>query len=406
MNFTARSDIAATPGNRRWSLAAVISAVTVFGVTIGLAGPLMSLTLEGRGVEATLNGLNAGTAFIGVILGPLLTPLGVRVFGLRNFLLSCFAIDFAVFPMMHVFDSVAAWFILRVMLGMVGASIFAASEAWITILAGNAARGRITGIYAASLSAGFACGPLVLSLTGIEGWSPFIVGSAITALASVPLLAVGTSVNDLGRGRGRSPLRMFAKAPLLLLAVAMFGLYEQSLLALLPVWGVRIGLSRTVAATSLSAIFIGAIMLQWPFGLLSDRVDRLTALRTCGAIALCGAILLATMMLPTPALFCLLFVWGGSAAAIYPVALSMAGDRFQGSEMMAFNAAIIIAYGLGSLIGPTLGGLAIDLGGPNGLPDLFILLFAAFLLATLSAPRSGRRPVALKVSPPAKAGDP
>jgi MFS family permease len=387
MNVSAHPDIAAAPGNRSWSLAAIIAAVTVFGVTIGLAGPLMSLTLEGRGVEATLNGLNAGTAFLGVILGPLLTPRCVRLFGLRNFLLTCFAIDFAVFPMMRVFDSVAAWFILRVVLGMVGSSIFTASEAWITILAGNAARG----IYAASLSAGFACGPLVLSLTGIEGWLPFIVGNAITALACVPLLAVGNSANDLGRGRGRSPLRMFGKAPLLLLTVALFGLYEQSLLALLPVWGVRIGLSRTVAATSLSAIFIGAILLQWPVGLLSDRVGRFTALRACGAIALCGAILLATMTLSTPALFCLLFLWGGSAAAIYPVALSMAGDRFQGSEMMAVNAAMIIAYGLGSLIGPTLGGLAIDLGGPAGLPQLFILLFAAFLLATLFAPRAGRR---------------
>jgi MFS family permease len=391
MNVSAWPDTEAAPANRGWSLAAVIAAVTVFGVTIGLAGPLLSLTLEARGVQATLNGLNAGTTFLGVILGPLLTPRGVRLLGLRNFLLVCFAIDFTIFPMMHVFDSVTAWFILRVLLGMAGSSIFTASEAWITILAGKTARGRILGIYAASLSAGFACGPLVLSLTGIEGWLPFIAGNTITLLACMPLLAVGPSANDLGRGRGRSPLRMFGKAPLLLLTVALFGLYEQSLLALLPVWGIRTGLSRTVAATSLSAIFIGAILLQWPVGLLSDRIDRLTALRACSVIALCGAILLATMTLSTPALFCLLFVWGGSAAAIYPVALSMAGDRFRGSEMMAFNAAMIIAYGLGSLIGPTLGGLAIDLAGPNGLPELFVLLFVAFLLATLGASRAGRR---------------
>jgi MFS family permease len=391
MNVSGHSDSTAATGNRSWSLAAVIAAVTVFGVTIGLAGPLMSLTLEGRGVEATLNGLNAGTTFLGVILGPLLTPRGVRLFGLRNFLLICFAVDLTVFPMMHVFDSVSSWFVLRVLLGTVGSSIFTASEAWITILAGSTTRGRILGIYAASLSAGLACGPVVLSLTGIEGWLPFIVSSAITALGCVPLLAVGNGVNDLGRGRGRSPLRMFGKAPLLLLTVAMFGLYEQSLLTLLPVWGVRTGLSRTVAATGLSAIFIGAILLQLPIGLLSDRVARLTALRTCGGIALGGAILLATMPLSTPALFCLLFLWGGSAAAIYPVALTMAGDRFQGGEMMAFNAAMIIAYGLGSLIGPTLGGLAIDLGGPGGLPELFVLLFTAFLLATFFTPPVGRR---------------
>src|ERR1700722_8290515 len=209
MNVSAHSDITAAPGNRSWSLADEIAAVTGFGVTIGLAGPLMSLTLEGRGVGATLNGLNAGTTFLGVILGPLLTPRGVRLFGLRNFLLICFAIDFTVFPLMRVFDSVSAWFFLRVLLGMVGSSIFTASEAWITILAGSTRRGRVLGIYAASLSAGLACGPVVLSLTGIDGWLPFVVSSGITGLACVPLLAVGNGVNDVGRGRGRSPLRMF-----------------------------------------------------------------------------------------------------------------------------------------------------------------------------------------------------
>jgi MFS family permease len=365
----------------------VIAAVTVFGVTIGLAGPLLSLTLEARGVGAGLNGLNAGTTFLGVILGPLLTPRGVRLLGLRNLILTCFVIDIAVFPLMRVFDSVLAWSLLRILLGMVGSSIFTASEAWITIVAGDTARGRVLGLYAASLSAGFALGPLVLSLAGIEGWLPFIVGSVITAFACVPLLAAGNGASGLGRERGGSPLRVFGKAPLLLLAVAMFGLYEQSLLSLLPVWGVRSGLSRAVAAASLSAIFIGAIMLQWPVGMVSDRFARLTALRFCGAAGLVGAALLATVPLPIPALFCLLFLWGGSAAAIYPVALSMAGDRFQGTEMVAANAAMIIAYGLGSLVGPALGGLAMELRGPQGLPELFILLFAAFLLAALSPDR-------------------
>jgi MFS family permease len=384
-----RPDVSATLANRRWSLAAVIAAVTVFGVTLGLAGPLLSLTLEARGVGAALNGLNAGTAFLGVILGPLLTPRGVRLLGLRNLLLVCFVIDIIVFPLMRVFDSVLAWALLRVLLGMVGSSIFAASEAWITILAGNAARGRVLGVYAASLSAGLALGPLVLSIAGIEGWLPFIVGSAITAFACVPLLAAGNGASGLGRERGGSPLRVFAKAPLLLLAVALFGLYEQSLLSLLPVWGVRSGLDRMVAAMSLSAIFLGAIILQWPLGMVSDRFSRVTALRTCGAVALVGATVLATISLPTPALICLLFLWGGAAAAIYPVALSMAGDRFQGAEMVAANATMIIAYGLGSLVGPALGGLAIELRGPEGLPELFILLFSAFLLATLW---SDRRP--------------
>ncbi len=385
------------PG-RRWSLAAAIAAVAVFGMSVGQGGPLLSLILESRGVDATLNGLTAGSAFIGVVLGPLLAPRLVRGVGLRRFLLAGFAADIALFPLMRVFDTLPAWFVLRVLLGMVGSSIFTASEAWITMLAGTGSRGRVLGLYAAALSAGMGTGPLLLSVTGIEGWTPFLANGAITALAGVPLLAAGGAAGDLGREGGGNPLAMFLRAPVLLLAVAMFGLYEQALMTLLPVWGVRSGFGRAMAAATLSAVFLGAIVMQFPVGLFSDRIARLGAFRLCGLGGLAGAAVLAFVPLPPALLFGLLFLWGGVAAAIYPVALSMAGDRFQGSAMVAANAAMIIAYGLGSLAGPPLGGVALDLRGPAGLPELFVVLFAAFLLATLFA-RSGPRVVVRPAGP-------
>lgn len=379
-----------SPGERRWSLAAAIGCVTVFGVGIGQGSPLLSLTLEARGVDATLNGVNAGGAFVGVMLGPLLMPRGVRLLGPRNFLLLCLGCDLVAFPMLRVFDGIAAWFAVRILLGVIGSSIFAASEAWITQLAGTASRGRVLGLYAAALSAGMAVGPLLLPLTGIAGWAPFLVNAAITALACLPLLGCTGGPGELGRERGGGPLGVFAKAPLIMLTVAMFGLYEQALLVLLPVWGVSSGLGPALASAGLSAIFLGSIALQLPIGLLSDKVPRVVVLRLCGAAGLGGAVLLAAVPASPPVLFALLFVWGGVAAGIYPVALSMAGDRFRGSEMVAANAAMIMAYGVGSLVGPPLGGLAMDLRNPNGLLGLFVALFALFLLVTLLA-RSDRR---------------
>ncbi len=377
------------PADRRWSITAAIAAVTVFGISIGQAGPLMSLTLEGRGVDATMNGLTAGSAFIGVLLGPLLTPAGIRLLGLRRFLIGCFVIEIALFPLLRVSDSLLAWALLRMTMATFGSGIFTASEAWITLLAGTASRGRVLGLYAASLSAGFATGPLLLAATGIEGWTPFVVNGAVTALAIVPLLAAGASVAGLGRERGGNPLALFRRAPMLLFAVGLFGLYEQSMMTLLPVWGVRLGLDRDLAAAAVSAVFLGAIVLQWPVGMLSDRFSRAAAFQLCGAVGIAGAVLLAVLPLGTAARFAVLFVWGGAAAAIYPVALSMAGDRFRGAEMVAANAAMIVAYGLGSLVGPPIGGFAMDARGPAGLPQMFVLLFAALLVASLVP--AGRR---------------
>ena len=102
------------------------------------------------------------------------------------------------------------------------------------------------------MSAGFGTGPLVLSLTGIEGWPPFLVNAAISALATLPLLGVGEASRGFGRERGARPLRMFARAPAILGVVAVFGLYEASLMAMLPIWGVRSGLTERWAAATLS----------------------------------------------------------------------------------------------------------------------------------------------------------
>jgi MFS family permease len=392
MPSTDASALPRAKAERRWSLAAAIASVTVFGLGVGQATPLMSLLLEMRGTSVTLNGLNAGAAFLGVIVGPLLTPRCVRLLGIRNFLLVCFALDVVLVLALKVFDSLEAWFVLRVLLGLVGSSIFASGEAWINQLAGDVGRGRIIGIYAAALSAGFGTGPLVLSVTGIEGWLPFIANAAISALAGLPLLGVGNVSRSFGRERGASPLTMFARAPLIVGVVAVFALYEAALMALLPIWGVRTGLNENLAAAALSAVYIGSIVLQVLIGWLSDRFSRIATLQVCCAIGLLGAILLASVMASPLVLFCLLFVWGGIASGIYPVALSMAGDRFRDTELVTVNAAMIIAYGLGGLAGPALGGIAMDIQNPQGLFWLFVLLFAGLLLTTVPDLMRQRQP--------------
>jgi MFS family permease len=375
-----------TRQQRNWNLAAAIASVTVFGVSIGQSAPLLSLLLEAHGVDATLNGLNAGAVFLGVMVGPLLAPRGVRVLGTRNFLLLCFGLQIVLGPLMKLFDSLEAWFALRAFSGVVGSGIFTSSEAWINRLAGDTGRGRIVGLYAAALSAGIGVGPFVLAFTGTAGWTPFLVNSAIMAIATLPLFRVTDITRDLGRQRGTHPLAMFARAPLILLSVALFGLYEATALALLPIWGVRLGFSTSFAAATLSALYIGSVLLQLPIGWLSDKALRLSMLRVCGAVGLSGAIGIAALAEPSPFMLLVIAGWGGTVTAIYPVALSMAGDHFRGPDLVSVNAAMIIAYGLGALVGPALGGAAMDLRDPQGLFWFFALLFAGFLAATCIRP--------------------
>ncbi|HET6184369.1 MAG TPA: MFS transporter [Acetobacteraceae bacterium] len=379
------------------ALIAAIAAVTVFGLSVGLAVPLLSLLLDARGTDPVLTGLNAGATFVGVIAGPLLASSALRRLDVRHYLILCLALDIVGFLALRLFQSYGAWLVLRASLGLVGSGIFTASEAWINRLAGDATRGRVIGTYAAALGAGFGLGPLILWATGIEGWAPFLANAAIGLAAMAPLLLAGPVGTAFGGARRAHPLVMFKHARFLLLLVVLFGLYETSVMALLPVWGVRIGLSPRQAAAIISAIYLGGVFLQLPLGWLSDRAGRFAALAVCGAVGMVGALLLPVLAADPAALFALLLVWGGLAGGIYPVALGMAGDRFQDGELLSVNAAIIMAYGIGSFAGPFLAGAAMDAWAPNGLPRFLALLFAALLtaalwrrVATRGRPSSGR----------------
>lgn len=365
----------------RLSLVAAIASIAVFGIGVGQSAPLLSLLLETRGTDTALNGINAAATFAGVMLGPWIAPAAVRRVGFTNFLSVCFALDITLFLAMKAFDGIGLWFVLRFLLGLVGANIFTVSEAWINRLAAGEHRGQIVGLYAGTLAAGFAIGPLILSITGVFGWTPFIANAGITAAAALPLLAVRSRTTEFATQQPATLRSIVARAPLILSAVALFGLYESALMALLPVWGVRTGLSDRVAAATVSGIYFGALALQVPLGMVSDKLSRSTALRLCGVIGLVGATVLPMVSTTHLPLFALLFFWGGIAFGIYPIALSMAGDRFDDAELVAVNAALISAYGLGALIGPVLGGIAMDLWNPHGLPALFVLLFAGFTLA-------------------------
>lgn len=382
-----RDQTGAPPAGTGRALIAAIACVTVFGLSIGLSAPLLSLLLDARGTNPVVTGLNTGAAFIGVILGPLLVARVIGRVDVRHFLLLCLALDIVFFLAMHVFQGLGAWFVLRAVLGLVGSSIFTTSEAWINRLSTDASRGRVMGAYAAALGAGFGLGPLLLGIVGIGGWAPFLANGVISLAAMLPLLAVGRSAARLGSERTPNPLGLFRRAPFLMFTVGMFGVYETSVMALLPLWGVRVGLAPTAAAGTISAIYFGTVALQVPLGWLSDRSGRRTALLLCGAVGLVGAALLPLLSGSSiPALAGLLLVWGGLASGIYPVALGMAGDRFRGGDLVSANAAIVMSYGLGALAGPFLGGAALDAWTPNGLPVFLAAVFLVLLTATLRQP--------------------
>ena len=378
-----------TPAARRRSLAAVIACVAIYGITTGLTQPLLALILESRGTGRSVIGLVSAMPAIAMIVFAPHLPRVVAAVGMRPFLAVCIVGDAALFLLLPVFDSVTAWLLLRCLMGFTVAGLFIASETWINEVATDDIRGRVSGLYNTILAGSLALGPLVIPITGIEGWAPFLVGAGLVLLAAIPLAWARDAMPRLQGKAAFSIGRFVFIAPVLCCAIALMAWKDSVLMSLLPVYGVSSGLSPPTAAVMLTVLGAGALCMQMPIGWLADRLDRYRLLMACAAGGLAGALLLPLAVHAGAWLWPVLFFWGGLFAGIYTLAMAIVGQRFRGPDLVTANAAFGLLWGVGSLLGPPAAGAAMDLQGPNGLVLALALAVLAFL--ALARWRRGRR---------------
>ena len=378
----------------RWQqlvIATVALAVASFGH--GLTMPLLSLVLDHQGVDETLIGLNTGTYFIAVFaVAPLATRL-LRARGPALLMLTSILATVALLALLRAFPNVWLWFPLRFALGMASSFLWIAGEAWVNHMATETHRGRIIAIFGIVVSAGFALGPLILSMTGAEGWTPFLVTIALLLVAAAVLAsALGSSPKLRGK---TGPLARYV----LLAPVAMFGYFvfaagDAVLLTFLPIYAVEIGLDEVDAIRLLTVLAIGSMALQYPIGWLADRVSNYAIAAAMGVILLAGSAALP-WALPLPAISVVfMFFYGGALGALYTIALVLLGRQFKGADLSGASAMLAVMFCVGAFIWPSAGGAAMDRFGGEAMPVSLVIAYALFLLIVVVAWLHGPSPEA------------
>jgi MFS family permease len=372
------------PDRLHWlPIAAAISSISVVGIAIGLGMPLLSVILEARGVSASMIGANTAIAGLASIAAaPLATPLAAR-FGVVWTMLGMILLGSLAFVGFYFASSFWMWFPLRVALHIALTVLFILSEFWISISAPPHKRGFVLGLYATVLSLGFAGGPWLFAQIGSQGFLPFGVTFGLVAVAAIPVLAAwreSPAIVSDGDEETTSFVRFIWLVPTATAAVLVFGAVETGGFALFPVYGARIGYSEADAALLLSMIGLGNVLLQIPIGMLSDRVgDRRNLLLGCAVVGLAGTILMPHLAANWHVMAALLFVWGGVVAALYTIGLAHLGSRLSGRDLASANAAFVLCYGLGMVLGPQAIGIGMDLFGTNGFGWSLALFFAVYI---------------------------
>ena len=364
---------------------AAISSISVVGIAIGLGMPLLSVILESRGHSASMIGLNTAVAGLASIAGaPLATPLAMRL-GVAWTMLLMIAIGALAFVGFHFAPDFWMWFPLRVALHISLTVLFILSEFWISTSAPPSRRGLVLGIYATVLSLGFAAGPWLFAHLGSSGFLPFGVTIALVTLAAIPVLAArNESPTIVADSETAHFLRYVWLVPTATFAVLVFGAVETGGFSLFPIYGSRIGYSEADAALLLTMIGLGNVLLQIPIGMISDRIsDRRYLLLACATVGLVGTVFMPLFAQNWHLMAALLFVWGGVVAAMYTIGLAHLGSQLSGHELASANAAFVLCYGVGMVIGPQAIGIGMDAFGPSGFGWSLAIFFAAYMALVL-----------------------
>ena len=385
------TSVGAGPSSLAAALAVLLASAALLTMGNGLAGTLVSVRASEEGFAPIVTGAVMAAYFAGFVAGSFVLPALVRRVGhIRTFaalisLASIAALAYALW-IEPVF-----WTLLRFAHGACLAGGIMVIESWLNAIARRGTRGRILALHGIVIFAAWSLSQFWLTAAPVGGFVLFIVVSMLKSAAMLPLLLTDVRAPEVAPAT-RAPLsKLVATSPLAVVACFAVGVVTGTTLSLGPVYAAELGLDRDGVGLFMAALLVGAMVLEWPLGAGSDRVDRRWVL-TLSALA--GALAAAALAVePTGGwpLFAAALAYGGFTIPLYSVAVAHANDYATAEEAVEVSSGLLIVYGCGSIVGPLAAGVALDLAGPGAVFALAAAVMAT--TATFALVRMTRRPV-------------
>jgi len=366
----------------------VTAATTLLQAGNGLLQAVMPLRMQAGGLSVTAIGIVAAAYGLGFSIGCFFAPAFIRYVGYIRAFASLAAMVAVLVLGMTQADSTLAWLILRGLTGVTLACIFTVTDGWISARATSSHRGRILSFYMICTKVALMLSPLGISFGDIRTDGLFMAVSAIISLSLLPISAVTTKEPPAPQGVRIEVRELFAIAPSAVVGAFVVGLVNGPVIAITPVFGVSIGLSQEQAAALLFALQAGSLVMQWPLGWLSDRLDRryVIAGLAAGTSLISLAILLASAQGAQQIIIWSFALWGGLALCIYSVCVAHACDIVDPGRIVSTVGTLLFSWAAGVTLGPLVGAAAMELLGPKGLfiySALASLSLAVFIIVRI-----------------------
>ena len=365
---------------RQRNLVGVIAAMAVVNLVYGITFPLFALVLDTQGVSHSLIGVSTIVQAAAIIVvAPYAPSLLTRFSPVK--VMQFMAVMLAVlFIITGLYQNVWIWFPIRFLIGLATAFLWIASETLINELAVERWRGRIIAVYSSMGAAGFALGPLLLILTGSEGFLPFVTTAVMILLAGLPLYLVAKTSVSYGEETNHGIWRIFLLAPVIMLTNVVYAAAVESIITFFPLYGLHLGMSEQFSLGLMTLMGVGGMVLVLPLGWVADHVNRMGMLVFILLATMAGLLAFPYVLQLSPtSIFIFFFVFGGIEGMIYALGVVLIGERFKGAQLASATTVFSACWGVGTMMGPLFVGVGMDWLGSESMVYIIVAFFLIYL---------------------------
>ncbi len=363
----------------------------------------MLLLMIGNGLQGTLLGVRGGIEgfspftmsvvmsayFVGFLGGSRMTPELIRRVGHVRVFAALASFVSAVLILYPVITEPIAWALGRVVIGFCFSGVYVTAESWLNNSSTNENRGKALSLYMIVQMAGIVTAQGMLAMGDPSGYVLFVVSSVAVSISFAPILLSISPTPAFETTKPMSLKELFEISPLGCVGMFMMGGVFSAQFAMSAIYGTQVGMTLGQISAFVASIYIGALLLQYPIGWISDRMDRRRLIMMVSILGGIGAVVGYVYGSNFTILLAASFLIGGMANPLYALLIAYTNDFLEHEDMAAASGGLIFINGLGAILGPVSIGWLMGAFGPEG----FFLFLAGlmFSLALYAAYRMTQR---------------
>jgi len=382
------------------AVASVILSMALIAVGNGLMFAYIPVRLGAEGFAPTWAGGILTAMSAGGIAGCLLTGTIVRRIGhARAYMVLSALIVLSNAGIAAKADPVV-WIAARALYGFTMCALFIVSQSWLNDAVGNAIRGRVMAVFYVSYVVGMGLGSFMMGWLDIGTTQAPFVGIVFTALSMLPVGLTRLAQPPAPQAASVALRRAWQISPVGITGMFAVGGLSMMIAGFAPIHATAKGFTQQEVAALMVAMPLGTLLLQIPFGWISDRTDRRYVLTAASLLVAVAGIAAARFDAATLIVVLLIYViWSGAAESIYSLASAHANDRASKEDLVALSSTMLFAWAVSGFVIPALGTTLTALYGTQS------FIYVAIGIALIYSVFVAWRVMSARAVPPAETGN-